>query len=208
MLKLGRSTFCLAVAAAAGLLLLAGCAVGPRYSRPPAPAPTDYKETPANWKQAQPSDQVLRGKWWEIYQDDQLNSLEEKISISNQTLKASLAQFEQARAQLHYYRADLYPTISAGVSATRERLSRNRPLGASTGAAGASTGAADSMAPARMAAVAVIKQTRSTAATDTASDMVGAVVTAMPTTAIRTIRPQTRIVSTRIRASLLMVCRR
>lgn len=46
-----------------------------------------------------------------------------------------MAQFEQARAQLHYYRADLYPTISAGVSATRERLSRNRPLGTATGAA-------------------------------------------------------------------------
>jgi NodT family efflux transporter outer membrane factor (OMF) lipoprotein len=120
---------------AALLFLLAGCAVGPHYSRPPTPAPPDYKETPPNWKQAQPSDQVLRGKWWEIYQDEQLNGLEEKINIFNQTLKASLAQFEQARAQLHYYRADLYPTISTGVSATRERLSRNRPLGTKTGAA-------------------------------------------------------------------------
>jgi NodT family efflux transporter outer membrane factor (OMF) lipoprotein len=122
-------------AATVMLLLLEGCAVGPHYSRPPAPAPPEYKETPANWKQAQPSDQVLRGKWWEIYQDEQLNALEEKIDVSNQTLKVSLAQFEQARAQLHYVRADLFPTVTVAPSATRERLSRNRPLGVSTGAA-------------------------------------------------------------------------
>jgi NodT family efflux transporter outer membrane factor (OMF) lipoprotein len=113
-------------------LALFGCAVGPRYSRPPAPAPTDFKETPPNWKQAQPSDQVLRGKWWEIYQDPELNALEEKINVSNQSLKAAQAQFDQARALLRYYRADLYPTINTGVSATRERFSTNRPLAAST----------------------------------------------------------------------------
>jgi NodT family efflux transporter outer membrane factor (OMF) lipoprotein len=114
------------------LLLLAGCAVGPRYSRPPAPAPTDFKETPPNWKQAQPSNQVLRGKWWEIYQDPELNALEEKVDVSNQNLKAAQAQFDQARAYFRYYRADLYPTISTGVSATRERFSTNRPLATST----------------------------------------------------------------------------
>ena len=116
----------------AWLTLLAACAVGPRYSRPPAPTPTDFKETPLNWKQAQPSDQVLRGKWWEVYQDPELNTLEEKINVSNQSLKVAQAQFEQARALLRYYRADLYPTISAGVSATRERFSTNRPLATST----------------------------------------------------------------------------
>ena len=106
----------------AGLMLLSGCAVGPRYSRPSAPVPTDYKETPQNWKPAQPSDQTLRGKWWEIYQDPQLNALEEKINISNQSLKAAQAQFAQARATVRYDRADYYPTITAGVSAPRERL--------------------------------------------------------------------------------------
>lgn len=126
---LRRATLC---AGACLLTVLTGCAVGPRYSRPTAPAPTEYKETPPNWKQAQPSAQVLRGKWWEIYQDQQLNSLEEKIDVSNQTLKAAQAQFDQARAQLHYYRADLYPTISTGVSATRERFSSNRPLATSS----------------------------------------------------------------------------
>jgi NodT family efflux transporter outer membrane factor (OMF) lipoprotein len=112
----------------AGVMLMCGCAVGPRYSRPSAPVPTDYKETPQNWKPAQPADQTLRGKWWEIYQDLQLNALEEKINISNQSLKAAQAQFEQARATVRYNRADYYPTITAGVSATRERFSQNRPL--------------------------------------------------------------------------------
>ncbi len=118
---------------AAGIFLT-GCAVGPRYSRPSAPAAPDYKETPPNWKQAQPADQALKGKWWEVYQDPQLNALEDRIVVSNQTLKAAEAQFRQARAQLHYYHADLYPTISTAPSATRERLSANRPLGGLTGA--------------------------------------------------------------------------
>lgn len=120
------------VSIAAVCLLFAGCAVGPRYSRPPAPAPTDFKETPPNWKQAQPSNQVQRGKWWEIYQDPELNALEEKVSVSNQSLKAAQAQFDQARALLRYYRADLYPTVNVGASATRERFSSNRPLSNST----------------------------------------------------------------------------
>jgi NodT family efflux transporter outer membrane factor (OMF) lipoprotein len=112
----------------AGLILMCGCAVGPRYSRPSAPTPTDYKETPPNWKTAQPADQTLKGKWWEIYQAPPLNALEEKIDISNQSLKAAQAQFAQARATLRYNRADYYPTVTAGVSAARERFSENRPL--------------------------------------------------------------------------------
>jgi NodT family efflux transporter outer membrane factor (OMF) lipoprotein len=111
---------------------LTGCAVGPRYSRPPAPTPPEFKETPPNWKVAQPSNQALRGNWWEIYQDPQLNTLEEKVNVYNQSLKAAQAQFEQARALLRYYRADLYPTIGVGASATRERFSTNRPLATST----------------------------------------------------------------------------
>jgi NodT family efflux transporter outer membrane factor (OMF) lipoprotein len=117
----------------AGLMLMCSCAVGPRYSRPSAPVPTDYKETPQDWKPAQPADQAMRGKWWEVYQDPQLDALEEKINISNQSLKAAQAQFAQARATVRYNRADYYPTITAGVSATRERLSAHRPLAQFTG---------------------------------------------------------------------------
>jgi NodT family efflux transporter outer membrane factor (OMF) lipoprotein len=120
------------LAATGAFLLLSGCSVGPRYSRPSAPVPPAFKETPENWKQAQPADQALRGKWWEIYQDPQLNALEEKINLSNQTLKAAQAQFAQARALLRQNRADYYPTVSVGPSVTQSRISQNRPLRAAT----------------------------------------------------------------------------
>ena len=79
------------------------------------------------WKTAQPNDQKLSSKWWEIFQDAQLNALEEQIDVSNQNLKAAFAQYQQARAVLRYYRADYYPTVTANPSAGRTRYSNNRP---------------------------------------------------------------------------------
>jgi NodT family efflux transporter outer membrane factor (OMF) lipoprotein len=119
-------------AALAALLLLSACAVGPRYSRPSAPVPPVYRETPENWKAAQPSDQGFRGKWWEIYQDAQLDALEEKVTVSNQSLKAAQAQFAQARALVRQNRADYYPTVSTNPSVSRDRISENRPLRAAS----------------------------------------------------------------------------
>lgn len=109
------------------LLAQAGCAVGPRYSRPAETVPPTYKELPQNWKTAQPSDEMARGKWWEIFHDPQLNALEEQISVSNQNIKAAEAQFRQARALVRYYRANYYPTVTAGASATRIHSSANKP---------------------------------------------------------------------------------
>lgn len=111
--------------ACAGLLVILGCTVGPKYSHPTAPVPPAYKETGA-WKQAQPSEQALGGDWWTIFNDPQLNALEQQVNVSNQNLKAADAQFRQARAQLRYYRADYYPTITGGASATRAHTSENR----------------------------------------------------------------------------------
>ena len=112
----------------AATFILSGCAVGPRYSKPATTSPTSYKEEPEGWKTAQPSDQIAKGKWWEIYQDPELNSLEEKINVSNQTLKASVAQYDQARAQVKINRADYYPTVTAGAAGTQNRTSENRAL--------------------------------------------------------------------------------
>jgi NodT family efflux transporter outer membrane factor (OMF) lipoprotein len=122
------------VARAVGLLLtslslLTGCAVGPRYAKPSAPAPPAYKEVPPNWKTAQPSDQATKGKWWEVFRDTQLNTLEHQINVSNQTLKAAQAQFEQARAAVRINRSAEFPYVTAGASATRNKLSKNRPNG-------------------------------------------------------------------------------
>src|SRR6195256_2590667 len=107
------------------VFFLAGCAVGPKYQRAPAEVPPAYKEA-GNWKTAQPNELSLRGNWWEIFQDPQLNTLEQQVSISNQNIKAAQAQYTQARALVRYNRADYFPTVSAGASATRTRISGNR----------------------------------------------------------------------------------
>jgi NodT family efflux transporter outer membrane factor (OMF) lipoprotein len=113
------------------VLQLCGCTVGPNYQRPKAEIPPAYKEV-GDWKPAQPNDQNLGGNWWEIFKDPQLDALEAQISVSNQNLKAAEAQYTQARAVLRYYRADYFPTVTAGPSATRTKTSKNRPPPSST----------------------------------------------------------------------------
>jgi NodT family efflux transporter outer membrane factor (OMF) lipoprotein len=105
--------------------------VGPNYRRPAAEVPTAYKEL-GNWKEAQPNDQHLGGNWWEMFHDPQLNALESQVNISNQNLKAAEAQYTQARALLRYNRAAYFPTVSAGASASRNKISNNRPPSLST----------------------------------------------------------------------------
>lgn len=107
------------------------CMVGPKYKRPdPPPAPAAYKETPPSnfgeasaWKTAQPNDTADRGKWWTIFQDPLLNSLEEQVEVSNQNLKQFEAQYRAARAAIGVTRAGLYPTLTAGPSVTGGRSS-------------------------------------------------------------------------------------
>jgi len=119
---------------AAALALAAGCAVGPNYKRPePAgPTPAAFKEpqtsdaSAADWKAAQPADPTLRGKWWQLFGDPQLDALEEKIVVSNQTLKAAAAQYLAARDQVRVARAGYYPTLSLGASANHTRDSQNQ----------------------------------------------------------------------------------
>ena len=111
---------------AIAVLQLTGCVVGPKYHPPALQAPAAYKEV-GDWKPAQPNDQNLGGEWWKIFQDTQLDVLEAQVNVSNQNLKAAEAQFRQARAALRYNRADYYPTATAGLSATRTRVSAHRP---------------------------------------------------------------------------------
>ena len=119
----------------AGLCVaMAGCAVGPDYRRPAAPAPSQFFKEAAPpdpphgaWQRAQPSDAALRGKWWELYNDARLSSLEDKVAISNQTLKAAIAQYFEASQQVRVARASYFPTISAGPSVTATRESYNQP---------------------------------------------------------------------------------
>lgn len=109
---------CRAIAVvAATTLTLAGCVVGPTYNRPPAPTPQAFKESPpAGWKQAQPIDGQLRGKWWEIFNDPDLNGIEEQIRISNQNVLAAEAQYREAKDLIYIARAGLFPTATVGAS--------------------------------------------------------------------------------------------
>jgi NodT family efflux transporter outer membrane factor (OMF) lipoprotein len=113
---------------ALALVLASGCTVGPNYVRPSAEAPAAYKETPQNFKEAQPNDQIARGKWWEVYDDAQLNTLEDQVVVSNQSLKAEEAQFAAARAAVQIVRAQSFPTVTGGISGAHYSASPKRPL--------------------------------------------------------------------------------
>jgi NodT family efflux transporter outer membrane factor (OMF) lipoprotein len=106
-----------------------GCAAGPDYKRPDAPAPSAFKEQPppGTWKQAEPADGTLRAKWWELYGDPQLDALEERINVSSQALRAATAQYFAARDQIRVARAAYFPTLGVGPSISRSRLSQNQP---------------------------------------------------------------------------------
>lgn len=112
--------------------LLSGCMVGPKYQKPTAPIAPSFKETVGDqsgtgWSVAQPKDSLLRGKWWEIYGDLQLNELEEQIDGNNQTLRISEANFRQARTAIRSSRSAEFPTIGTTSSIASVRDSANRP---------------------------------------------------------------------------------
>jgi NodT family efflux transporter outer membrane factor (OMF) lipoprotein len=105
---------------AGALLISSGCReVGPNYRLPPAPVPEAFKEKPPDgWQEAQPSDTALKGKWWEIYNDAELNALEEQVNISNQNVLAAEAQYRAARATVQIARSALFPTLTVGPTAS------------------------------------------------------------------------------------------
>src|ERR1035438_7071405 len=116
--------------------LLSGCVVGPKYHAP-APTPagqapaTVYKESPTQfnenevWTVAQPADAKLRGKWWEIFSDPELNALEEQLNINNQNIKQYFENFMEARAIVREARSQYFPTLSVAPSVSHSRTSAN-----------------------------------------------------------------------------------
>jgi NodT family efflux transporter outer membrane factor (OMF) lipoprotein len=119
-----------AISAALALLgLAAGCTVGPRYSRPAAPAsaPDAWKTQPP-WQQAAPKDAIPKGAWWQVFNDPALDAYEQQLLQANQTLVASRAHLDQARSLARVATADMFPQLSADPSALRERAGANRPL--------------------------------------------------------------------------------
>lgn len=119
---------------AAATVLLAGCTVGPSYVRPETlltPAykeqlPETYKDVGV-WRPAHPSDDRLRANWWELFGDEQLNTLEQQVALANQDLKAAEARFRAARALVGYARAAEFPTLGVGSEIRSLRDSSNQP---------------------------------------------------------------------------------
>ena len=98
--------------------MLSACAVGPDYQRPQTAEIAQYKEA-KGWRQANPSDSLARGAWWELYGDQQLNALVEKLNSANQTVAQSEAQYRQAQALVRSARGAFYPSVDLSVGKTR-----------------------------------------------------------------------------------------
>ncbi len=122
-----------AVAAASLLTAFTGCRVGPRYHAPTPPQITapNYKESTVNfqnepgWKVASPQDAMLRGNWWEVFHEPELNALEDQLNINNQNIKQYFNQYMAARAVVAEARSQYWPTISLGPSFSRQKTSGN-----------------------------------------------------------------------------------
>jgi NodT family efflux transporter outer membrane factor (OMF) lipoprotein len=108
---------------ASTLGVLAGCSLAPHYQRPTVPAPAPAYKEAGDWKVAAPADGSARGRWWQMFNDPELNALEAQVSSSNQNLKASLARLDEARAQTRIARSFWFPTINAQADATRGQSS-------------------------------------------------------------------------------------
>jgi NodT family efflux transporter outer membrane factor (OMF) lipoprotein len=126
-------------------LLMAGCTVGPKYHAPAPVAPPEYKEAKAAptipspaagspdptlqglgaWQVAAPSDATLRGNWWELYNEPELNALEAQLDINNQNIQQAYENFMAARATVRQARAAFFPTATIGAGGSRNRTSSN-----------------------------------------------------------------------------------
>jgi len=114
-------------ACGAAAILLAGCAVGPDYHKPAADVPAAW-QPPAPWHEAAPDDTALKGNWWELFQDAELNPLVERALANNQNLRVAAARLDQARDQVTVAKSALFPFVGLSASADRTKTSANRPL--------------------------------------------------------------------------------
>ncbi|HUY14570.1 MAG TPA: efflux transporter outer membrane subunit [Terriglobia bacterium] len=110
-------------ALAACSILLSACHIAPKYVRPPVEVPSAYKELGvsgskglAAWKKADPKDDAIRGKWWEVFNDPQLNALEERVDVSDQSIAAAAATFLAARAMVREARSQYFPSVAGSPS--------------------------------------------------------------------------------------------
>jgi len=124
------------------LTFLAGCSFAPNYAKPSVQTPATFKEmTPAQsqetdgWKTAEPSDDILRGQWWEMFHEPELNAFESQVNASNQTVAVALANFLAARAVVKQSRSQYFPTVTANPSVTRSRQTSSQNQSSSSSSA-------------------------------------------------------------------------
>ena len=126
-----RNTSWMLAVVVAGLLAGAGCAVGPKYVKPPVVGPGHVQRTGHGvsddaWRLAHPSDDTLRGQWWTVFGDARLNTLEEQVSVSNQNVAAATASYLSARALVRQARSQLFPVVTTALRRWRPRARRSR----------------------------------------------------------------------------------
>src|SRR4026207_2106229 len=125
-----RSQFQILGVSLMGLILFKGCDKAPKYVKPSVTTPPAYKEIAPDafketndWKFARPNDAVIRGKWWEMFNDAQLNSLEERLNTANQSIALADANFRAARALVKESRSEYFPTVTTSPSIIVSRQS-------------------------------------------------------------------------------------
>lgn len=128
-----RTAFNISVLTSA-LIGLGACHLAPDYHVPSTPVAAQYR-TQGPWRAAQPSDQLSRDGWWQIYNDPQLNDLQQQLLVNNPDLAAALAHYAQAQAFVTQVQSDLFPSITGNANGQRDRQSDTRPLRSTTAAA-------------------------------------------------------------------------
>jgi NodT family efflux transporter outer membrane factor (OMF) lipoprotein len=128
-----------------GVMTLPGCLVGPKYHKPDVETPGAYRELNSPdgsnaeaWKLAQPSDDAIHGKWWEMFNDPELNALEDQVNVSNQNIAAAFAAFQQSRTLVRQAQSQYYPTLTTSPSVSRSRVPATLRTG-TTGTTGTGT---------------------------------------------------------------------
>src|SRR4030081_2709573 len=114
------------------MMALSGCAVGPKYQRPTAPVPTQFKESSAPTTQPAGIPPIAYNNWWLVFNDPTLDRLEKEADSANQDIRIAVARVDQAEAAARYSRSFLSPTLSLGTSVSRTREAQNRPNNGNT----------------------------------------------------------------------------
>ncbi|WP_109482731.1 efflux transporter outer membrane subunit [Paraburkholderia sp. C35] len=122
----------LTFAAIASAVLLAACSLAPHYEVPDVPVAAQYS-TQGPWTAASPADQIDRAGWWKVYQEPELDALEQRLIAGNPDLRAALFHYEQAQAYIRQVKSQAYPQVSAAGNVQRARESDTRPLRSPTG---------------------------------------------------------------------------